>query len=253
VSDEGKDKSGARWDSRFLLAAGVLTVCTLGVFICGITIILFKPDAEMAKYVFAALLPLAGTWVGTILAYYFSKEHFDAASKSVRDMARTMTPMEKLRSISVVDKMIRLHDMVVLRFTKNKQEDKIDLVGDILKTCKDRGRNRLPVLDEKGHPKYMMHRSMIDQYLAGVMLEGKTADEAKKLTLGGLLGDDAEMKKMFEESFVCVSQEDTLAEAKLKLENVAQCSDVFVTKTGGKDEPVIGWLTNVMIAESAKA
>ena len=31
------------------------------------------------------------------------------------------------------------------------------------------------------------------------------------------------------------------------------CGDVFVTETGKSAEPVIGWLTNVQIAEVSKA
>ena len=34
------------------------------------------------KDLFGMLLPLIGTWVGTVLAYYFSKDNFEAASKT---------------------------------------------------------------------------------------------------------------------------------------------------------------------------
>jgi len=49
-----------------------------------------------------SVLPLLGVWVGTLLAYYFSKENFEAATKSVTEMAREIGGMEKLRAIPFV-------------------------------------------------------------------------------------------------------------------------------------------------------
>ena len=36
------------------------------------------------------------------------------------------------------------------------------------------------------------------------------------------------------------------------MERISGCQDVFVTKGGTESEPVIGWVTNVVIAENAK-
>ena len=42
-------------------------------------------NMEGAKLVLTGVLPLLGTWVGTILAYYFSKENFEAAAQHERE------------------------------------------------------------------------------------------------------------------------------------------------------------------------
>jgi hypothetical protein len=34
--------------------------------------------------IFNALLPLAGTWVGTVIAYYFSSKNFETANQSMQ-------------------------------------------------------------------------------------------------------------------------------------------------------------------------
>src|SRR4029453_16222492 len=37
---------------------------------------------ETTRLVFTAMLPLFGTWVGTVLAFYFARENLQAATKS---------------------------------------------------------------------------------------------------------------------------------------------------------------------------
>jgi hypothetical protein len=59
------------------------------------------------------------------------------------------------------------------------------------------------------------------------------------------------MKSMFENTFVVVKRQATLAEAKSAMVARPGCSDVFVTAGGNLNESVQGWLTNVDIARSA--
>ena len=54
------------------------------------------PNAS--RMVFNALLPLLGTWVGTVLAYYFSRKNFEAASQSVERMVTLTTEQRLARS-----------------------------------------------------------------------------------------------------------------------------------------------------------
>ena len=67
--------------------------------------------------------------------------------------------------------------------------------------------------------------------------------------LADLLADQ-ETKQMFENTFVVVKRQSSLAEAKSAMLTRPGCSDVFVTAGGGRNEPVQGWLTNVDIARS---
>jgi len=107
--------------------------------------------------------------------------------------------------------------------------------------------NRVPLFNEDSHPMYMIHRSMIDQYIVKTLSagDGKSIDE---LTLADLLGEPS-MKKMFESTFAVVSKKATLADASNAMHLMLDCRDVFITETGKSDEPVIGWLTNIRIAE----
>lgn len=109
--------------------------------------------------------------------------------------------------------------------------------------------NRVPVLDGDSRPLYIVHRSMIDKFVAGNYwrLSGTSSPD---FTLADLLAEP-EMKDIFETTFVAVSEQASLAEAKCAMIARPGCSDVFVTENGKRDEPVLGWLTNVDMARSS--
>ena len=82
-----------------------------------------------------------------------------------------------------------------------------------------------------------------------------------ELTLAGLLampndGGDAATYPTFGDmakkavAFACADK--TLADAKEAMDRMPGCQDVFVTRTGAPDEPVVGWLTNVEFAKAAE-
>ena len=56
---------------------------------------------DAAKYVFASVLPVVAAWVGTVMAFYFGKENFKAATDSVSQIARQLTSQEKLGQTNV--------------------------------------------------------------------------------------------------------------------------------------------------------
>jgi len=102
---------------------------------------------------------------------------------------------------------------------------------------------------------------MIRQYLSnfvpgmgGALPAGRTS--AADLTLKDLLDSDTKLAAMFESSFAFVSESATLADAKAEMERVQQatgsCNDVFVTRTGARAEPVVGWVTDNTIAANSR-
>ena len=112
--------------------------------------------------------------------------------------------------------------------------------------------NRVPVFDANDHPKYIIHRSAIEKYLVAQARKGKTPADPEKLTLKNLLDDDPDLKNLVETSFAAVKEDATLADAKDAMDNTPYCQDVFVTKSGTKNEPVLGWITNITIGKNAK-
>jgi hypothetical protein len=107
VANEAAPSSGSRsWNAWFRewLATIVVLVSVLAVALLG-GIAIYGEKAQ-AKEILTMILPMIGTWVGTVLAFYFGKEQLEAATRSVTAIARELTPEEKLRSIKVTDKMI---------------------------------------------------------------------------------------------------------------------------------------------------
>jgi hypothetical protein len=104
--DDSKPQINDWKSARTWLAIGLPVASLLAVTILSIVII-NREDASdkgaAAQNVLHTVLPLVGTWVGTIIAFYFTKENFEAATRSVTDMARQLTSTEKWSSQDLVE------------------------------------------------------------------------------------------------------------------------------------------------------
>jgi hypothetical protein len=234
---------------RTPLAFVVVTVSILGVIVLGWAVIVTSSNQNTAaQQVMSAVLPMLATWVGTILAFYFGKENFEAANQSVRDLVKQVTSQQKLESIAVSKVMIKFADMhkANIKAGTEDQFPLVKLLTDLAQAAKGR---RVPVLDENDHPRFVVHRSAIDEFLTKKM-ETLTTDQVKQLTLSDLLDD--KIGYSLEAGLAVIKESDTLARAKEEMDKPQYCQDVFVTKGGTKNEPVIGWVTNVIIEDNSK-
>ena len=116
---------------------------------------------------------------------------------------------------------------------------------------KNKKGDRIPVLDPQDQPKYVVHRSTIDQYLTMKVCAASPPD-LKTLTLQNLLDDNADLKKMLENSFVTLNESATLQDVKAAMDAVADAQDAFLTKNGKANEPILGWITNAIIADNSR-
>jgi hypothetical protein len=228
------------WLATIVVLVSVVAVAVLG----GISLYV---DKTQAKDILTMILPMIGTWVGTVLAFYFGKEQLEAATRSVTAIARELTPEEKLRSIKVTDKMI---PRAIVHAAK-EEPDELKLLDAVAGLDREGKGNRLPILASDDKPRYVIHRSTIDRFIARAAAAGKTPDELKGLTLKDLLSDP-DIKPTVENTFAIVPETDTLADAKRAMERNPGCQDVFVTRTGASTEPVSGWVTNVIIDKNSR-
>ena len=224
------------FDARTILALGITTAAILGITLLSwVTIATTDSDANArAQNVLNAVLPLFGTWVGTVLAYYFSRENFEAAANSTQQLVRDLTPEERLRSTPVADVM-------------NRQMFSRDLsakVTEVLEELQSKKIKRLPVLQSSGALEALLYLEGIISYLLGIL----ESDRENK-TIDDLLKEKPDLKQ----TPAYVSEQATLAEAKVAMENIENCKVVFVTKSGNASDPVVGILTNTDIAKYSKA
>ena len=147
--------------------------------------------------------------------------------------------------------MMKIGDVTVFKMPADKTEADItikQLIDDGFEKDKSRPRNRLPILDADGRGKYVLHRSTVDAFLAAKK-NPPTADEST-LTLKDLL-EDPKLKDYIVNSFMPLSEDATLADAKDLFDKNTLCLDLLITQDGTKNGIVVGWITNVMVLQAA--
>jgi hypothetical protein len=225
-----------------LCGAGMSTLAVISLWI-GVR----TSDAESRYFiitVFNAIVPIFGTWIGTVIAFYFSRENFDAAARNTRalyqqlgesrlqeiSVERAWIPFRAIEGISLVDK---TESDISIEQLKNKLSDKV---------------SRVPIFDSNRSVKFIIHESMIYKYVAELSL---AREDVMRKTLADFLkhGDFRSIVT----KIAWISKTSTLADAKSAMTNVEGCQDVFVTLTGQSVESVLGWITNIEIAAYSKA
>jgi len=208
-----------------------------------------------AKDILTMVLPVIGTWVGTVLAFYFAKDNLLAATQSTKEL---LGLTERLKKIPVDSAMLRFGDPKVLKKQLAAGEDPRSLkLLDLAKLLRDAGRNRLPVLNADGAAVYIIHLSTLTNYISQRMAQPASgAKPVAELTIQDMEKDTPKLFSAIQ-GFDFVKKTASLAEAKAvlesKLKSNPDVADIFVTENGGKDEPVIGWVTNVEIGLRSQA
>jgi uncharacterized membrane protein len=192
-----------------------------------------------SQQVFNALIPLFGTWVGTVLAFYFSNKNFESAAKATRELLGD----DRLRQISVRQAWIPVDQIKAATIPAGKTEADVEV--DDLKVMLVGKVTRIPIWDDNKVVKYVLHKSLIFEFLA----TKSAALTAPKLS--DLLAVAGFKEQALAINFI--GQDDTLGDAKKAMESKRNCQDVFVTANGKSDIAVVGWITNIEIAKNSKA
>ena len=189
--------------------------------------------------------------VGTVLAFYFGQVNFEAASKSAQNLVRQLSPREKLQAEPAGHAMMKINDVTTFKIPADKTEADIEikqLIDEGFEKDKAQPRQRLPILDAQGRGKYVLHRSTVDAFVAPIK-RPPDVDEST-LTLKNLL-EDPKVKENINKSFMALSEDKTLADAKDILDKNPQCLDLLVTQDGTRNGIVVGWITNVDVLNAA--
>lgn len=251
------------------LATAIVVISSVVLLILVIMAWLNLPNCENCnkegfasiKELLSVFLPLIGTWMGTILAFYFSKENFEAANKRVNELVnKIQAPAEVLDSLSVSDVMIRLDHSTLMTFASD-DDFKDAKLSDLLKRMEETHSERMPVL-QKDTLKFLflIYRTTIERFIL------EFTNQRVVLTRAGVFQpDQLTVRDMFESNFqiikdiLAINFRDyflpmtaTLDQVRKAMQDNTICQDVFITKTGSKDEAVEGWITNNMIVEKAE-
>lgn len=220
-------------DVRAEIAKRIITYSPIGLVLLALFVIAagvwIGPDSleENTRLVFNALLPLFGTWVGAVIAFYFSRENFESASKSVsaaneavRDMAAQT--LERLRAINVRDIMVPRTKMQVLQLGQTEDpEAQINFRQQVLERFVVPV-TRLPVLGHDDRFRYMIHESMAYKFVSDQWRQGTGLSD--NATLQDFL-NHKDMRDLVSKAIAFVAATETLADAKAEMEHVQRCQD----------------------------
>lgn len=208
-----------------------------------------KESIDILKYTFTALLPLWGTWIGIVLAYYFSKENFKLANENVRKLvSQISTVNEKLQGTKAKVVMIPASEIVKKEF-RSEAELKACKIPEIIAFIKETNQNRLPLF-VRGQLKYIVHVSTFDRFVR-IMLEKGYG--YKIFRINDMVNcDDEWIKNSLLKGAAFISEQANLLEAKIIMETNPYCNDVFVTANGHPSDAVLGWITGKTIHTNAK-
>lgn len=190
----------------------------------------------------------------------FSKQATDKLGELFNDLFRTKKGegddirKDKLgEKVLVSDLMIPLNKISAYILPDNKQmnEIKINEFYEMLNETV----TRIPVIDNENRLKYIIHQSILFKFIFEESLAASQAEktfDVTDLTLDDLLKHE-EIKELITNAVAFVQRDSTIMDAKVSMESVKFCQDIFVTESGSKDEKILGWLTNVDITKCLSA
>jgi CBS domain-containing protein len=221
-------------DSRTALAFTITLFSILSITGTSIVYLLNSTDKDRAaERVLSSSLPLYGTWVGTLLAYYFAKENFDSATKST----------VALSQLSLPNQFNNLESILVSAAISNRflfEDDLNRSLRDVKGLLIKNDRKRLPVLNSENRTlQFLAYYEDLDAY--------STSNLDK--TLGDFIQASLDKNK----PVVFVSKDVSLAKANEERKKIADCRDIFVTENGSKDGKVIGYLSDFDIDKYSRA
>jgi hypothetical protein len=232
---------------RQQIAIWVLIVSGVGLLLVSAVAIWLAPDrADTTKLVFASIVPLIGTWVGAVLAYYFSRENLQAGSDSALNAVRVGTGSVASETMVTAVMIPRAKISPVLEVA-NDDEARARTLRDIYSLMTSSQQGRVPVFTNAGTALYVVHEADIEKY------SQSQATAASDLPAAATLGTLADLSDINREltSFVSVSPADSLVDARSILSRVPHAKDVFVTTDGQKTGTVLGWITNSDLARAS--
>ncbi len=185
---------------------------------------------------FAMVLPVIATWVGTVLAFYFGSENFRQAAQSAREalgdrmapakkVSEIMTPYDRIAHFEVDD-------------PAKVGEEPISKVINVMSQAATRvivfnKTSRIPIYVIRSWPPYMPP-SWIKDY--------QPTEEAKDKKISHYLSNNNNQNDSDAKNFDLISADSTIEDAYDKM-MTKKVDDLFVTKDGQNNSPVLGWVT----------
>lgn len=204
---------------------------------------------EIGDKIFSTLIPLFATWIGTVLAFYFGRKNFQAATNA---LLTTLTP-DLLDDVEIGQIMITKKTLV----GKPLQEIKQMTVPEIIVFLQQVDKSRLPIF-ENNRIKYIIHEKTFLE--ANNRHQNQPQIDASKTPSAPAQNESTQPLKQqpsaltFDEfvkkhgnvitSFLEIEVNKKLEDARDLLQKNPSVKDLFVKN---RNNETIGWLTDTLI------
>lgn len=210
----------------------------------------FRTAFDYVDRFIAQILPLFGAWVGAVIAFYFARDNFDAATENTRSLLQSMGATD-LEAIAAREAMIPVSSVTA---ACTPREDQLKVLKDIMPRFEQKGLGRIVILDANNHGRGVLHESYVKEFLLRPPAPAPQAADA--ISLADLLGHPRTVEQL-EKSAVFVRPDTTLAQVRAEMEKASRGAprtirDCFVTPGGRPDEAIVGYLSDLDIAKKAK-
>lgn len=237
------DKPEKKHALRDQLALWILALSGVAILALAISVIWISDDKDTPMTVFNTTLPVFASWVGTVLAFYFQRENFEAANEKVSQMLDRLSP-EQRASAPISSIMRGAAETTKIKLATAQDESTLTLAD--LKAKMSATVSRLPIVDGAGAPLFIVHDSTIDKYKGAGHAE---TDTLKQMLDSGSYRADLGPRR----GFVLAKPDDSIATAKTRMEAVTGCQDIFVTADGTEKAALVGWVSNVRLGKFLQA
>jgi CBS domain-containing protein len=240
------DSAEGEKHTRNYIALGIVIAGFLGIAVLAVTAMFVAENKdETVRLIFASIVPLLGTWVGAVLAFYFSRDNLQAGSDTTLSAVRAAGGLDVETLVSAV--MIPINRIRPREDVADEAAAKALTLASLHQKMRSSGQGRVPVLDLQQRALYVVHEPDIDKYAQAHGLSASALPE--DATLQQLLDDAAIAAGV--SGFVAVSPTATLGEARAAMAAALMAKDAFVTEDGQRTGRVLGWLTNSDLARSS--
>ena len=253
-------------DFRARLGTRLVLWSTIALVLLGVVVMVgaYRSDnpnqiLNTSQLLLSSLLPLFATWVGTVLAFYYTKENYQSATQGTLDIVKTIN--QRLASTRIVDVMMPRRSIIFQMVPVGGlgEVGLAEIEAKFAESGASGGKiSRLHLFDAGGKAVAIMHRSVWSEMLVAGLREQPPID-VKIGTLARLLdkGYPSPVSQTFKDfitnTLVFIAIDRTLAEAKSAMEAKPGCQDVIVTQTGSQSEAVAGWISNIDIGRLSQA
>jgi hypothetical protein len=225
-----------------VLVIGSVAIVVLALGLAGAFVVLATEAPVKDKIdsllmgIFTAVLPVFATWVGTVIAFYFTNESFRQAAQATREATLGATASERaIDRMIPYDRIAKVEIAVRADVRKESLERILPLFNDnITRVIVFEKAAKSPIfILRKNSPPMPQDWLPFDAAAAVHPAKGKTIEDYVQANGGQNIHDAQRYGFIAETASVEAARAEILK---------AGGTDLFVTATGQKSEPVLGWI-----------